>query len=83
MVRLKVKEVAKREGFSMGKLSRLADVPYNTIRSIYRNPFYSITTITLGRIADALGVDASELVESDPPPPQKITDDKDHPQLVQ
>jgi lambda repressor-like predicted transcriptional regulator len=68
MVRLKVKEVAKNKGFSMGKLSRVADVPYNTIRSIYRDPFYSITTITLGRLADALGVDASELVESAPAP---------------
>ena len=77
MVRLKVKEVAERKGFSMGKLSRVSDVPYNTIRSIYRDPFYSITTITLGRLADALGVDASELVVSDPPPTQKIISDGD------
>ena len=70
MVRLKVQEVAKHKGFSMGRLSRVSSVPYNTIRGIYRDPFYSITTITLGRLADALGVDASELVMSDPPPPQ-------------
>ena len=74
MVRLKIKEVAVLKGFSMGKLSRVADVPYNTIRSVFRDPFYSITTITLGRIADALAVDASELIESDPPPSQQSTD---------
>jgi hypothetical protein len=61
----------------MGKLSRVADVPYNTIRNIYRDPFYSITTITLGRIADALRVDASELVESDPPPSQEASNDEE------
>jgi lambda repressor-like predicted transcriptional regulator len=75
MVRLKVKEVAKSKGFSMGRLSRESNVPYNTIRNIYRNPFYSITTTTLGRIADALGVDVSELVVSDnSPPSQQIPD---------
>ncbi|GHO97740.1 hypothetical protein KSF_077880 [Reticulibacter mediterranei] len=60
----------------MGKLSRVADVPYNTIRSIYRDPFYSITTITFGWLADALGVDASELVESAPAPSHSAPDDE-------
>jgi hypothetical protein len=30
VVRLRVKEIAKQKGFSMGKLQRDADVAYNT-----------------------------------------------------
>jgi len=77
MVRLKVREVAKSKGFSMGRLSRESNVPYNTIRNIYRNPFYSITTTTLGRIADALEVDVSLLVTSEPLPPEQTSNGKD------
>jgi lambda repressor-like predicted transcriptional regulator len=76
-LRLKVKEVAERKGFSMGRLSKVSNVPYNTIKSIYRDPFYSITTITLGRIAGALEVDVSELVESVPSPYHQASNDEE------
>jgi DNA-binding Xre family transcriptional regulator len=65
MIRLKVKEIAQQKGMSMGKLSRKADVAYRTIKRIYDDPYYSITITTLGRIAQALEVDPSELVEDD------------------
>ena len=35
MIRLKVKEIAEAKKINMAKLSRLADVNYNTIRAIY------------------------------------------------
>ena len=35
-IRLKVKEVAQAKGISMGKLSHLAFMSLNTIRSIYQ-----------------------------------------------
>ncbi len=63
MVRLRVKEVAKKKGISMGKLSRDADVSYRTIQRIYNEPDYLPTIPTLERIAKVLSVPISELYE--------------------
>ncbi|HVB20796.1 MAG TPA: helix-turn-helix transcriptional regulator [Ktedonobacteraceae bacterium] len=66
MVRLKVKEIAKEHGISQGRLSRISDVDIKTIKRIYRDPCTVVTTETLGKIAKALGIDASELIENAP-----------------
>ena len=66
MIRLKVKEVAAAKGISMRKLSKSADIAYNTLRTIYKDPYRKVTTFTLDKLAKALGVDASELIESVP-----------------
>ena len=66
MIRLKIREVANEKKISMRKLSKSADIAYNTLRTIYRDPYRQITTGTLDRLAKALGVDASELIESVP-----------------
>jgi DNA-binding Xre family transcriptional regulator len=63
MIRLRVKEVAQEKGFSLGRLSRASDVAYNTVKAIYRNPYKEVTTTTLNKLAAALGVPASELIE--------------------
>jgi len=63
-VKLRVKEIAKEKGISQGKLSRRADVDIKTLQRIYRQPTTIVTTETLGKLAKALGVDASELIES-------------------
>jgi DNA-binding Xre family transcriptional regulator len=65
-LRLRVKEVARQKGFSMGKLQRDADVAYNTVKRMYKNPNHVITTETLGKLAKALGVTPGELVEEVP-----------------
>ena len=65
-VRLRVKEVAREKGIGMGKLQRSADVAYNTIKRMYRDPYYITTTETLGKIARALGVAPGELLEEVP-----------------
>ena len=65
-VRLRVKEVAREKGISMGKLHRAADVSYKTIKRIYSDPFYATTTITLGKLAKVLGVPPGELIEEVP-----------------
>jgi DNA-binding Xre family transcriptional regulator len=65
-LRLRVKEVARQKGFSMGKLQRDADVAYNTVKRMYKNPYHVITTETLGKLAKALGVSPGELVEEVP-----------------
>lgn len=65
-VRLKVREVAKEKGMSKAKLGRVADIDVNTMKRIYRDPFTTITTPTLARLATALDVDPSELIEGAP-----------------
>jgi DNA-binding Xre family transcriptional regulator len=65
-VRLRVKEVAEEKGVGMGKLQRSADVAYNTIKRMFRDPYYITTTETLGKIARALGVSPGDLIEEVP-----------------
>ena len=62
-VRLRVKEIAKEKGISMGKLQRDADIAYNTIKRMFKDPYYITTTETLGKLARALGVPPGELIE--------------------
>lgn len=66
MIRLKVQEVAKAKGMSMRKLVRTSGIAYNTLRTIYRDPYRQVTSITLDKLAQALQVDASQLIESVP-----------------
>jgi DNA-binding Xre family transcriptional regulator len=66
VVRLRVKEVAKEKGFSMGKLQRDADVAYNTVKRMFKDPFYITTTETLGKLARALGAPPGDLIEEIP-----------------
>ena len=66
MLRLRVKEIAKEKGFSMGKLSRASDVDYNTIKRMYNDKNYSPTVNTLMRIAKTLDVSIADLVEDVP-----------------
>ena len=66
MIRLRVQEIAVQKGISMRKLARNAGIAYNTLRTLYREPTRIITTDTLERLAKALGVPASELIEEVP-----------------
>ena len=63
MLRLRVKEVAKEKGFSMNLLSHRSEVSYNVIKSIYRNPYRAMSTETINKIAKALHVPATDLLE--------------------
>lgn len=65
MYRLKVKEVASQKGITQSKLSRISDINSRTMHDIYYEPTTTnITMSTLDKIAVALGVDISELIES-------------------
>jgi DNA-binding Xre family transcriptional regulator len=66
MIRLRVKEVATAKGISQGKLARRADIDIKTLQKIYRHPTSVITTETLAKLAEALGVSSSELIEDIP-----------------
>ncbi len=67
MIRLKVKELAATKQISQGKLARRADIDVKTLQKIYRTPTTDMIDVKLSildRLATALGVDASELLES-------------------
>ncbi len=64
MFRMKVKEAAMAQGISQSRLSRLADIDPKVVRRIYQHPDRSISITTLDRLAIALGVDISTLIES-------------------
>ncbi|QBD78510.1 XRE family transcriptional regulator [Ktedonosporobacter rubrisoli] len=66
MLRLRVKEVARQKGMSMHKLSLRSEVSYHVIREIFNNPVKIISTDTLNRIAKALGVPVTEIIEDVP-----------------
>jgi transcriptional regulator with XRE-family HTH domain len=66
MVRLRVKEISKQKGISMGKLSRASDISYRTIQRIYNDPTYIPTIPTLEKIARVLGVPTGDLLEDVP-----------------
>lgn len=72
MIRLKVKEVAQAKGISQNKLARMADLDNKSVARIFQNPHQYISTETLDKIAQALNIDASMLLESDPPLPKTI-----------
>lgn len=67
-VRLKVKEVAKKQGFSQRQLSLRSGVDINTVRRLFQHPDTNVSIVTLGRLATTLNVDVSELIESVPDP---------------
>lgn len=65
-IRLKVKEVADEKGLSMSMLSHKSFIASNTVRTIYHNPYRSVNTDTLMRLAAALGVSVFDLIEEVP-----------------
>lgn len=71
MVRLKIREIAEAKKINMSKLSRMADVNYNTIRAIWDDELKDVTVSTLEKIARALNVDISELIEMLPDEEQR------------
>jgi len=51
---------------SMTKLHIKSEVAYSTIRRLFRDPFAEVTTTTINRLANALGVPPTDLVEDVP-----------------
>jgi DNA-binding Xre family transcriptional regulator len=63
MIRLRVKELAEKQGLNMAQLARKADIDQRTLRRIYRDPTQEISTLTLDKIATALNVSPGDLLE--------------------
>lgn len=74
MIRLKIKEIAQLKGLGQNELARKANVDYLTVRKIYKDPYRIVNTETLAKLAEALQVDASLLIESDPPLPKSLSE---------
>lgn len=60
-VSLKVKQVAESKGITRTKLSRLADVNYNSINLYWQDKQHDVSLLTLWKIAQVLHVDVQEL----------------------
>lgn len=72
MIRLKIREIIQEKQINQSRLSRLADIPINTIQSMYHNDYHDPRISTLERVARALGVsiqDLYEIVEDNPAEP--------------
>ena len=65
-VRLRVKEVAESKGYNISSLSRASDVSFGTIKRMWRKPDSGATIDTLSKIAKALQVEISDLIENTP-----------------
>jgi hypothetical protein len=50
----------------MTKLHIKSEVAYSTIRRLFRDPFAEVTTTTINRLANALGVPPTHLLEDVP-----------------
>lgn len=65
MFRLRVKEAIEAKGVSMGKLSREANVPFNLVRRMCKDPDYQPRFDTLAKVARYLDVDPRDLYYDD------------------
>jgi DNA-binding Xre family transcriptional regulator len=50
----------------MAKLSRRADLSYNTIQALCKDPYHDVNLGTLQKIADALHITVFDLLEEVP-----------------
>jgi transcriptional regulator with XRE-family HTH domain len=63
--RLRVKDVLKEKGISIGKLSRGADVPITLARRMVNDPNYMPSSATLLKVARYLNVPMESLLYDD------------------
>ena len=63
MHRLKVRQIAESKGISRTRLSRLAEIQYDTVNAIWNNEQRDVSLSTLIKIAKALHVDVAELYD--------------------
>ena len=74
-VRLKVKELALERGFNQSTLSRTANVDFKTIQRLFRDPYRDVSISTVVKIAWALDVSLTDLIEVTGLPATRWTDE--------
>jgi DNA-binding Xre family transcriptional regulator len=72
MARVRIREIAESKGLDVAKLSRRADLAYGTVWQLWNDPDRDVSFKTLGKIADALGVRITDLIEEDEPEPAVV-----------
>ncbi len=65
MTRVRIREIAEARGLDVAKLSRRADLAYRTVWQLWNDPDRDVSIKTLGKIADALGVPVTDLIEEE------------------
>jgi DNA-binding Xre family transcriptional regulator len=63
MHRLRIRQIAEHKGLSRTRLSRLAELDYDTVNAIWNNDKRDVSLSTLIKLSIALQVDVSELYE--------------------
>ena len=63
MIRLRVKEIIQERNINQSQLSRMSDIPINTIQSMVRNPWHDPRISTLEKLSIALGAQIQDLYE--------------------
>ena len=71
MVRIRLKELAEERGLNISQVQRLASLDMGMVRRYWYNegrngPLTEVNLIALTKLAQALGVRAEELLESEP-----------------
>jgi DNA-binding XRE family transcriptional regulator len=66
MIKLKVRQVCKEKGMSMSRLTRDAEIDYNTVKRLFDEPGYNPSIDTLAKVARALHVKVDDLFEEIP-----------------
>ena len=66
MARVRIRELAEAKGLDVAKLSRRADLAYRTVWQLWNDPDRDVSIKTLSKIAEALGVRVTELIEDEP-----------------
>jgi DNA-binding Xre family transcriptional regulator len=65
-VRLTVRELAEQKGYNISTLSRKADVGLSTVRRLWHDPYRHVDFYVLERLARALEVPVTSLIEDVP-----------------
>ncbi len=67
MARTKIREVAEQHQFNASSLSRKADLAYGTVWQLWNDPARDVSLRTLEKLATALGVPVTDLIDDQPP----------------
>ena len=62
-VRFRIREIAEARGMTPTALARAAGLHPQTVRAFWKDPYRKTSTRILGKIADALNVSVTELLE--------------------
>lgn len=64
-IRLRVREIAHKQGLTVEQLAEKANVPVRTIHRLFCNQYASVSLNTLARLSEALHVHTSDLIEDE------------------